>query len=97
MYSTENRELSRLDSKLKQALGNQLKGDVGTFVDNKEEEYQLAYSKPLKGRQVLWLIYKYFAVSETTEKTLTFAHLLSVVWTKDSEMKEFLTTWKKDN
>ena len=63
--STPVFELTRLGYKLKQALANQLKGEVAKLVHQKDQHYQNTYNLPLKGRQVLWLVYKLFAVSGT--------------------------------
>ena len=90
----ENRELNRLDYKLKQQISVLNKsGPLDRYLTRAENEYQSQYTTPLKGRQLLWLIYQYYSVGEATDKIHKFNDLLAVQWKGDDNIVGFLDKW----
>ena len=90
IYKNDCPELERLDCKLKVALTSQTAGAISFYLTQKEEEYQLRNHCPMRGRQILWLIYCYFAVSNSREAHVQIQDLLKVSYTKDTELPDFL-------
>ena len=62
-------ELTRLVQKLRLVLTTQLTCPLGEHVFRLTREYESEKTKPMKRREFLLCIYKYFAISDTSEKT----------------------------
>ena len=66
-----------LDAKLAAALSRTLTGDLAQQVNLLKERYAWA-NKFLKGRQILWQIYKHFKISEADGALLDLQDLFAV-------------------
>ena len=89
-----NHELSRLDYKLKQELTNKIsENGLIRFIKRAEAKNQDEKEIPLKGRQILWLVYQYFSVGDTHEKIHRLASLMRVEWKGDDHISTFLDDW----
>ena len=92
--SGDHAELSRLDYKMKQELTQKIpEGRLAHYIKRRELAYQDEKEKPLKGRQVLWLIYEFFSVGDTHEKIHRIHDLMKVEWRGDDKIAEFLDDW----
>jgi hypothetical protein len=80
-----------LDAKLATALTKILKGDLERRISLLKEE-AIARGTPLRGRQILYLIFEQFKLNEHVKSSVDFQHLLAVSLNKD-DLRRFITTW----
>ena len=90
----DNQELSRLDFKLKQEMTQKIsESGLVNYVRRHELQHQDQHERPLKGRQVLWLLYEYFSVGDTHEKIHNMHTLMKIEWKGDDHISTFLDDW----
>ena len=87
----------RLDSKLCNALVTKLSSSssLGQRVQQKDALWEDQHGLPLKGRQVLWVIFDYLSVSEQRRKVFGLKDLEGISYSGDSvsDMELFLNRW----
>jgi hypothetical protein len=85
-------EFASLDAKLATALGNILTGELARQINVVEERLALQM-KMIKGRQIAWMIFEHFRITETEGAILEFEDLIAIELRGDN-IKQFLNDWE---
>ena len=96
-FRLPGKAFTRLDRKLAQAITERLgsTSSVAQYLDQQARQWEERRDAPLSGRQILWLICDYYAVSEVQSKMFTMRELEGVKWQGDSKMEDFLNAWSR--
>ena len=81
-----------IDLKLKAALAKIAHGDLGRQLTQATED-EAKRGRPLKGRQALLLIYRYFEINEEAGVIYSITDLMAVRWLGDEKIETFLNSW----
>ena len=81
-----------LDAKIATGLGTILVGDLSRQI-NVIEEGLAAQRKRLKGRQIAWVMYEHFRISDTEGAILEFRYLLAIELKRDN-LNTLLNEWE---
>ena len=82
-----------IDAKIMAALTRLLKGELNRRVQQEINTAAKA-GKQLKGRQALWIIYRYYATKDTVGVVYGIPDLMEVKWAGDKKSESFLNTWR---
>ena len=88
----ESGEFPTLDAKLAAALSKATTGEFARRINIVKEE-RAVKGLLLKGRQILFLIYQHYRMSEVEGHTLDFQDPLAVVMAEE-DLKRFLNDWE---
>ena len=82
-----------LDAKLASALMRAASGDLAMELAARKEQSARAGLRA-SGRQLLWLVYRFFRTSERSGGRYTLADLLKVRYTNDANLRQFYLAWR---
>jgi len=85
-------DFERLDSKIARGLTKILNGDFKKRVLIEEDKYQEHHAQMLIGRQIAYMIYSHFRLTEVDGAVLEITDLLKVELKKDN-VRAFDTAW----
>ncbi len=87
----ESGAFASLDAKLAAALSKILQGELARQVNIRKEK-MASTGRLMKGRQILWLLYQHFKISQAEGSLLEFQDLLNVKLQGDG-LRTFLNDW----
>lgn len=83
-----------LDGLLAAALSQNLEGELGQIIVNKSEEMiNETPPRKIRGRQMLFLVYRFYRTNERLGFLYNILDLKAVVLTDDKHLAQFLVMW----
>ena len=79
-----------MGAKIMAALTRLLKGELNRRIQQ-EIHTEAKTGKQLKGRQALWVIYRYYATKDTVGVVYGIPDLMEVKWAGDKKSESFLS------
>ena len=82
----------RVDAKLRTAITKVADGELGRELTQAASEEKNLRRRLLKGRQMLFLCYQYYEISEDKAVTYTITGLTRLLWIGDKRIADFLVS-----
>ena len=83
----------RMDAKLRTAITKVATGELGRELTQAASEEKDLNKRLLKGRQMLFLCYQFYEVSEDKSVTYNITDLTRLLWMGDKRISDFLVSW----
>ena len=93
MLATTGDKFMRMDAKLLTAISKVATGELGRELTQAASEEKDLHKRLLKGRQMLFLSYQYYEISEDKSVTYNITDLTRLIWLGDKRIADFLVSW----
>ena len=87
------RHFASMDDKLRSALSDEPKSDLAKEILRASELQRQQFRKPLKGRQVLRIVYEYYQTNKNLTQAYGLRDLMHIQLQSEDKLKGFLNSW----